>query len=316
MSIRVIPTVVSLLPNLNQKRLRQSLIVLVAGLFLLATFDADARRRALRVEFLDWTNPVLVVPSADCPGTSSTNSLVVEPVKASVGLDMTGFVFDSSDNALLLNGRYCQEGNRFTGSEFSDEYLNAESFDPVDDPGMRALIGTNEDNAVQALRYTFLTAPFDPNNTPGPDDAGFQWAFFTFPGGVTLVRFTGDFVEPGPDGGLEPILRAGATELFNGYTDTIGSSGYDGEYFCFRGEEFLGFWDETTFQGRDPSSGCAQPNDVGPTPPGPTPDPDPDPDAGAAVAIPVGNLTALGSILGILLLAFSALRSRAQVERS
>lgn len=129
MSIRVIATVVSLLPNLNQKRLRQSLIVLVAGLFLLATFDADARRRALRVEFLDWTNPVLVVPSADCPGTSSTNSLVVEPVKASVGLDMTGFVFDSSDNALLLNGRYCQEGNRFTGSEFSDEYLNAESFD-------------------------------------------------------------------------------------------------------------------------------------------------------------------------------------------
>lgn len=292
---------VSLAQLLPAYNLKNSLVLLVAALFLIATFDADARRRALRIEFNDWTNPVFMVPGAECPGTSNLHSRVESPVKASVGLSLPGIEFDSnaSDNPLLLNGRYCQEGNPFTGSEFSDEYLNAESFDPTDDPGMRALIGDNQDNAVKGLRYTFLTEPLNPDDTPGPNDAGYQWVFYTFPNNVTLIRFRGDFVDD-VDEYAEPIVRSAGDTLFDGFAiinDDL-SNIYDGEFFCFRGQEYLGLWDEVTFAGKDPSSGCALPPD--------------ETTSTEDVAIPTGRWSGLGIGLGILLLGAISLRHRRQ----
>jgi hypothetical protein len=240
--------------------------VLPSLLLVMLSLDAEAAtRRSLRIEFLDWTNPVYDLPGPNCPGTAVDSLLVVGPQEPDIDLNLFGITFSGFDDPEFLEGTYCQQTNQFTGSEFEDEYFNQQAFDEFDDPGIRTLVGENEDNFVRGLRYTFLAVPYDPGEPPSPDDPGFQWVFYTFGNtGLTLVRLRGlEFYEtsaddvPGP-----PFISQGGGILWEWPLDDE----YFGDFFCFRDTTFLGFWQEDEFAEEEghlvPDCGDVVPSDA------------------------------------------------------
>jgi hypothetical protein len=211
-------------------------------LLILVSIDAEgATRRSLRIEFLDWTNPVYDLPGPNCPGTEVDSILVVGPKEPDIDLNLFGVTFSGFDDPEFLEGTYCQQTNQFTGSEDEFDYFNQQAFG-AEDPDIRALVGENKDNFVKGLRYTFLAVPYDPGEPPSPDDPGFQWVFYTFgTTGITLARLRGleDYESTSDDGPGPPFISKGGGIFWEWPPDDE----YLGEFFCFRDANFLGVWD-------------------------------------------------------------------------
>lgn len=195
---------------------RPKFVLVIALALSLFTLDAHAGRRSLRVEFQAWEEGQ-TIPGAECPGT----------VALSVIVDWNGFTFAGVDDAVYLADTYCQEAFPYDEFAFEDEYLNSLIF-PEDEAALASLIGENTDNSVTAIRYSFLDG--DRFGEPG----GFQWVFYHFPNDTTIVGLYGlvDAVL-----GSNSYIRQGNTVLWQGDVD-----GFNGEYFCFRGQEYLGRW--------------------------------------------------------------------------
>ena len=181
---------------------------LVFVLCALLAMDAFAARRGVRIDFGSEWQTSESIGSAGCPGTTGGSTLVTRD----------GFTFSGRDNNIHLTDAYCQ---RSTPDEWG-----ASSFFGLE-PGLAALVGPNDDNAVQAIRYSFL----DADRFDGP--TGFQWIFYEFPNGVTLVGLYG-LVDAVLDN--TSYIDAGSSFLWRG------SDGYDGEYFCFHDGDFVGTW--------------------------------------------------------------------------
>lgn len=211
-------------------------------ILILVSLDANAGRRSLRIDFANWLDAE-PLGSAACPGSNPHSESV----------SWRGFLFSGGFAGNFLVDTYCQAANDYDPISDPDpsEYLSADSI-PGDEAGLAEKVGNNNDpdplQRVTALRYTFLDADRFPDLPGDPEPRGFQWAFYFFPGDVTLVALYGD-LEPGTLG-FEPLIEAGTTTLWDGI-----AFGSDGEYFCFEGTRFRGIWDGEP-AGTAPLDGC------------------------------------------------------------
>lgn len=205
---------------------------------LLSSFTADARR-ALRVEG-EFSNTWELAQA--CVGTSSE---LPGPIRSDTGVNLSGTVFVGRSDITTAIER-CEVAVQFRNE--GEDYFNSSDFELEDDfdgddpnllsnAAIRKLVGENKDQFSKAIRYSFL-------------NDGFQWLFFTFSNGATLVRFRG--IET--SSGLIPLddrtsIVNGSTVYFRGdlWAD------YNGEFFCFDGPEFRGVWNEQAFLDRDAS---------------------------------------------------------------
>lgn len=220
--------------------------------------DALAGRKSVRVDGgAGWND--FAIGSADCPGTTA-------------GLDADdtlvrrfGHVFSGHAHVEHLEETYCEIA-------FNDV---ANAFDPRVDDAAYTNFGVAVANIIS---YSFLDGPDVFNAT------SFQWEFIELANGTTLVHLRGDEVLDA-DAYIEREI--GAVQVWSGAGNT-----YDGEYFCFRNNAYVGTWDgEGGFQ----NSPCAQAGGVTPV----------------AVTVPtLGDATRTLLVLLFATLAVTALRRR------
>jgi hypothetical protein len=189
---------------------------------LAMAFNADARRRGLRIE-AHWSNP----EAGPC-GPATYSSVVLGE-----------FEF----KAQWSPEPYCQYALQYDPETNSttDSYFNAEIL--FDEEGLAQKVGENRSGAVWAESYTF----------PNDVDGGSQWAIYVFNGGVALVSAYGDTHRDWP-----VIEFQGETLWSHSLYDP---PGWDGQYWCFVKEgiekpwEYAGTWDGEPV-GTDPLAGC------------------------------------------------------------
>ena len=183
---------------------------------LLLALPADASRRPIRVDgFGSWD--LFDIPSADCPGTQADSTLV----------QWNGYVFSGRNDAAHLFDTYCQKPVPGT--------LNEDNFNYPDETGLASLIGGNTNNAVTAIRYAMLDRDrFDFDNPA----SGFQWMFYRFEAGDTDTTIVALYGLEGIVLGSNTYIALGDDRLFDAARD-----GYDGQYFCFANDIYLGTWD-------------------------------------------------------------------------
>lgn len=194
------------------------------SLLLLITVMADvsATRRGVRVDgFGTWDE--FAIPSADCQGSVANSTLLFGP----------GLVFSGRDNGAHDVDMYCQEPTPGT--------LNEASFFYPDETALAQMFGDNPGDRVTARRYSFLDRPrFDFDNPA----TGFQWTFYYFPQGGTIV---------GLYGLADTVLDSTSYITYNGIRVWDASvHGFDGQYFCFDGIVYRGTWNGEL----DDSSAC------------------------------------------------------------
>jgi hypothetical protein len=170
--------------------------------------DAFAARRSIRVDTgSQWDNRVIGTP--DCPGSTLGSTL----------LNRLGHTFSGRDQPIHLFNDYCQASVPGQWDE--------NSFVFGGEDGLTTLVGPNDDDAVSALRYSYL----DDDNL---NAIGFQWVFYSFPRGLTIVGLYGfEFF----DLDASTYIRQGSSVVWSADVD-----GFDGEYFCFIGSEYRGTW--------------------------------------------------------------------------
>jgi hypothetical protein len=197
--------------------------------------DAMAGRRSVRIDFGAWSDE-FPLGSVDCPGSSPGSDTVI----------WNGFDFIGSTGNSYNVYEYCQAVATYEESLGTDEYLNENLFFD-DESGLAAKVGENQDEPfITARRYTFLDGELFEDETDG-----FQWAFYFFPNGITLVTIYGEIPIDGAK--FDPWIVKDGEAIW----DSL-ESGYDGEYFCFEGNKFIGFWDGSNV-GSNPSAGCILP---------------------------------------------------------
>lgn len=211
------------------------IFLLAVALLGLGIQDAEAGRRSIRIDFDAWSDE-FAIGSGDCPGSSAASDTIV----------WNGISFIGSSFSLYNVYEYCQTIATYEEFLGADEYLNEDIFFD-DETGLAAKIGANQDEPfITAIRYTFLNGgPFE------EDTEGFQWAFYFFPNGVTLVTIYGE-IPIDPDK-FDPWITDGDKIFWDAL-----ESGYDGEYFCFDNGEYAGLWDGSNV-GTDPIAGCVPP---------------------------------------------------------
>ncbi len=186
---------------------------ILAAFALCATaVDAFAARRGIRVDgFGDAWTVAEELGTASCPGASG----------ASLAMTRFGVTFTGHNNSLYLTDTYCQ--NTRPG------FFSGASITQPDEAGLAALIGDNDDDAITGARYTYLDRALFSG-----DEEGFQWAFYHFPNGVTIVALYG----------LEGLTLTNATSIKTGAVThwQAGTDGFDGEYFCFLNGGYIGEW--------------------------------------------------------------------------
>ena len=188
------------------------LAIAIALFMVLGAADAQAQRRTIRVDLGDqWRDAPFA--SKTCAGADLDRTVVLWGEHVFVGLD----------DPALLEGAYCSvsRGSRFSGSML-----------PADEADLAALIGSNRDGAITARRFTFLN---DPERYAATH--GFQWMFVSFPGDFTIVGLYG----------LQRVQLDETTfvsERSKVLWDSAGDR-FDGEYFCFEGQKFVGTWNPT-----------------------------------------------------------------------
>jgi hypothetical protein len=207
-------------------------------LTLLIASHADAARRGLRIDFGTWSDE-LAIGSDDCPGTTEGGGVTWKGIRFHGG---PADIFDEDD--------YCQTVPTFENGLGEFDYLNEIIID-FDEAELARKIGTNATPPfIIGIRYTFIDG--DRNDLHAE---GFQWVFYEFPGGITLVAFyiRGTLRE----GRMDPKISQGENTLWHWVDD-----GFDGEYFCFDGTTYIGTWDDSTplLAGPvDPADGCRLP---------------------------------------------------------
>ncbi len=188
-------------------------IVIAALLLTLACppVDAGGVRRSVRIDgFGAWDE--FAIGSSSCAGTTVGSTLV----------EFNGFTFSGRDSLDHLVDTYCQIP---PPGEF-----NSSTFTYPDEAGLRALIGDNANDAIRAVRYSFLDAPrFDFTAT------GFQWTFYHFPYDLVVVGLYG-FEATELD--HRSYISSNQGTIWDG-----GLDGYDSQYFCFEADRFIGTWD-------------------------------------------------------------------------
>jgi len=194
-------------------------IVLFFALVLLAT-DGWAAGRAIRVDNpSNWNTSS--IGSAACTGTTSGSTLIT-----SFSYTFSGRATTATEN--YGTNAYCEVALSGTLNRF--DYFHD------DENGLRALLAGGV--GVTAMRYDFLD-----NNAVFSAD-GFQWGFFTFPVAphpVTLVTLYG------LDGSINGIVPDGTSYIKNANrTIWSGSNGYNGQYYCFQNNAFVGLWNGTS----------------------------------------------------------------------
>jgi len=194
-------------------RVHAFLTLLLALLFAQA---ADASRRPVRVDgFGSWNE--FDIPSPSCPGTQANSTLV----------QWSGYVFSGRNDAVHLFDTYCQVPAPGT--------LNTDNYNPSGEEGLMALIGANPSDRVTAIRFSMLDR--DRFNFDDPP-SGFQWMFFRFEAGDTDTMIIALY-------GLEDVVLGSNTYIALGHDRLFDAArdGYDGEYFCFANDIYLGTWD-------------------------------------------------------------------------
>jgi hypothetical protein len=185
--------------------------ILVSALVLLLVAPASANRRAVRVDTgALWSEQA--IGSAGCPGSATNHTRIMR----------NGYVFSGRDDPALTVDAFCQVA---VAGEFDEN-----SFVFGDEQGLATLVGPNDDNAITAIRYTYLDRP---RNQAGA--FGFQWAFYYFPhNNVTIAALYGLVDTPLT---ATSYIQQGSAFHWRGNVQ-----GFDGEYFCYRGLTFLGAW--------------------------------------------------------------------------
>ena len=212
--------------------------------FMMSVTDAMAGRRALRIDFDAWSDAYDITGEVLCPWHVSGSALI---------RGAFGFQNDQDPDPYLTNA-YCQDIPVWDPDTEPDvyEYLNSEII-PEDEAGLAAKIGENKGaEPITAERYTFLDGDqFEPGTS------GYQWAFYNFPNGVTLVALYGEV--PIEADGYSPFIYY-APDVDNLVWKAT-TDGFDGQYFCFELGEFIGIWDGEIV-GTEPAGGCIRSNIV------------------------------------------------------
>lgn len=195
--------------------------------FLLAVSnDAIAGRIGLRFDQGAWSEefPMNAVPD-DCPGAIAWSSSENPVYWGEVQWNFNQFVTSAFSQ---LNRNYCQYSKPYQQGLDTSEYLNAAIFQEAE-PGLAQKIGSNTDNVITAIRYSFV------GDYPEIPIYGRQWAFYFFPGDFTIVALYGVTQLPT----FEWIW-----EFHEGnWVWRAQYEGFEGEYFCFDGHTFVGRWD-------------------------------------------------------------------------
>jgi hypothetical protein len=195
----------------------------------LALFAADcwAPPRGIRVDDASNWNLGNIGNASQCPGTSA----------GSTQINRFGYTFQGRGGSGYLANDYCEVAVVISGV---NQALNQDTYFHFDELGLRHLFGSGA--GVTGVRYSLLddSDPFS--------STGFQWGFYTFPGGTTLVGLYG---LDGSVGGIgtdaTSYIKQGATTVWSG------TNGYDGQYFCFRNNAYIGTWNGSLSAG---SSAC------------------------------------------------------------
>ncbi len=208
---------------MSSRIFRYLLFVVLAS----AAIDASAARRGTRIDgFADTWTVQLAMGTPDCPGTTAGATA------ADTLIQRLGFTFSGRENAVHTTLTYCQTANPGTLTQAGYTY--------PDETELASLFG-NDPNAVTGIRYALL----DDDPFSGGTPTGFQWAFYTFPNGVTVATLYGFETQ---------VLDA--TSYINGPVAVwSGASGYNGEYFCFRPNQYIGAWNGLL---SDTTSPCLQ----------------------------------------------------------
>jgi hypothetical protein len=207
---------------MSNRAFRYLVFAALAGVAL----DAHAARRAVRIDgFADTWTVQLTMGSPDCPGTTAGAAA------ADTLIQRLGFTFSGRENAAHTAFAYCQTANPGTLTQAGYTY--------GDESDLATLFGSDP-NAVSGIRYGFFDDdPF------GGTPTGFQWAFYTFPNGVTVATLYGFETQT-----LDATSYiSGPVAVWNG------TDGYDGEYFCFRPNQYIGAWNGLL---SDTASPCLQ----------------------------------------------------------
>jgi hypothetical protein len=200
-----------------------ALLVLAVLHFTLFSTNAEAGRRGLRVDLGAWNAPAEISlggGSGACPEAGWDAEVPVFEPGPTI---FWGWVLWSDlrfvTSAFVgLSSFYCQTSRPYQPGASPDEYLN-ESIFPADEADLAAMIGNNADNAVTAIRYSFVGNPLG-------NAYGRQWAFYFFPGGRTVVALYG--VED--DQQTYEYIWDTAAEI---YVFNAQQHSWNGDYFCF-----------------------------------------------------------------------------------
>lgn len=184
--------------------------LLLAGIASLAI----AGNRSIRVDgFGDWVE--FARGSAGCPGTTSGSAASNTLVTA------LGQTFSGRANTAFLTDTYCQVPTPGAGGS-----LSSANYFHSDEADLAAMMG--DGTGMTGIRYSMLDRPrFDFTTPP----TGFQWTFFNFPTGITIVGLYG----------LQTITLDSTSSISGGIWNGNGAV-YDGRYWCFRGNTYLGTW--------------------------------------------------------------------------
>jgi hypothetical protein len=190
-------------------------IVALLSLLLLGA-EAGAVGRVIRVDnSSNWVTSNAIGSGTPCTGTT-TGAIVI----TNFGYTFLGRGNTASENYGTFD--YCEVAVAGT--------LNKNDYSHSDENGLRALFGSG--TGISAIRYDFL------DNAALSSADGFQWGFYTFPSGVTFVALYG---LDGSVNGIVPdsssFINKGATYVWHG------SNGYNGEYYCFKNNAYVGSWD-------------------------------------------------------------------------
>lgn len=178
--------------------------------------DAHALRRTTRIDGFGDSWREFAIGSAGCPGTTAGSTADATLVR------QLGFTFSGRASTAFLVDDYCQVAQPGTLTQTNYTY--------ADEQGLAALFGDNPGDAITGIRYSmFDRERFDFETPP----TGFQWAFYSFPAGVTFVALYGLESTALDD---TSYVKLGANFVWKG------SDGYDGQYFCFGEGRYLGSW--------------------------------------------------------------------------
>lgn len=194
--------------------MRVAMAVWTGFLLVFVACDATAARRSIRVDGFGDSWEEHSLGSKACAGTSPVSAIV----------ERLGITFSGYNDDTYLFDTFCQV--TVPGVWDGDDIYQP------DEDGLSSLVGENLDGSIRGTRYSFFDRDrFDFD----PQPQGFQWAFYDFPNGVTIVALYGLVDVPLTQASF---IRDGNAVLWRGDLD-----GYDGEYFCFRNSIYLGTWD-------------------------------------------------------------------------